>query len=234
MLDLTVEKKVNIGFAVFGVILSFVGSIITAISMGMMETSFMDMPVEMIHEGMGLIVIGSVLGLIATILLLVVYHQWSSVLNMNVENTINIFEYLKQKDPDKVFEYDKFLKSLKNMKIPNWPYWLFFIFMVLYWFFPSLVILPVLSIIFFLVHLHNIFSVADRLQELKGKAYMEFGDLPKDVKTIETRNVLMVLLFTLITLGIYWVYLIIKLSSEINTFVEKDKIARQVILSKIG
>lgn len=236
MVDLTVEKKVNVGLAVFGVILSLVGSLVAASSMGMMSADFMErgMPMEMSYENIGLVVFGSILGLVATIFLLIVYHQWSSVLNTNVTNTINIFEYLKQKDPDKAPEYDAFLKSLRNIKVPSWPYWLFFISMLLYWFLPYIVIFPILSIVFFLIHLHNVFAVADKLQELKGKAYREFGNLPQGINTIKTRNVLIVLLLTIVTLGIYWIYLIIKLSSEINSFIEVDKVARQAILSKVS
>jgi len=236
MVDLTVEKKVNVGLAVFGVILSLVGSLIAASSMGMMSADFMErgMPMEMSYENIGLVVFGSILGLVATIFLLIVYHQWSSVLNTNVTNTINIFEYLKQKDPDKAPEYDAFLKSLRNIKVPSWPYWLFFISMLLYWFLPYIVIFPILSIVFFLIHLHNVFAVADKLQELKGKAYREFGNLPQGINIIKTRNVLIVLLLTIVTLGIYWIYLIIKLSSEINSFIEVDKVARQAILSKVS
>ncbi len=236
MIDLTVEKKVNVGLAVFGVILSLVGSLVAASSMGMMSADFMErgMPMEMSYENIGLVVFGSILGLVATIFLLIVYHQWSSVLNTNVTNTINIFEYLKQKDPDKAPEYDAFLKSLRNIKVPSWPYWLFFISMLLYWFLPYIVIFPILSIVFFLIHLHNVFAVADKLQELKGKAYREFGNLPQGINTIRTRNVLIVLLLTIVTLGIYWIYLIIKLSSEINSFIEVDKVARQAILSKVS
>ncbi|MHC1569322.1 MAG: DUF4234 domain-containing protein, partial [Candidatus Syntropharchaeia archaeon] len=228
--------KVNVGLAVFGVILSLVGSLIAASSMGMMSADFMErgMPMEMSYENIGLVVFGSILGLVATIFLLIVYHQWSSVLNTNVTNTINIFEYLKQKDPDKAPEYDAFLKSLRNIKVPSWPYWLFFISMLLYWFLPYIVIFPILSIVFFLIHLHNVFAVADKLQELKGKAYREFGNLPQGINTIKTRNVLIVLLLTIVTLGIYWIYLIIKLSSEINSFIEVDKVARQAILSKVS
>ncbi len=236
MVDLTVEKKVNVGLAVFGVILSLVGSIITASSVSTMPIDFMEkgVPMEMIYQNMGLMVFGSILGLVATSFLLIVYHQWSSVLNMNIANTINIFEYLKQKDPDKAPEYDTFLKSLRSIKVPSWPYWLFFAFMMLYWFFPYLVIFPILSIVFFLIHLHNVFAVADKLQELKGRAYREFGNLPQGISAIKTRNVLIVLLLTIVTLGIYWIYLIIKLSSEINSFVEVDKMARQAILSKVS
>ena len=236
MIDLTVEKKVNVGLAVFGVILSLVGSLVAASSMGMMSADFMErgMPMEMSYENIGLVVFGSILGLVATIFLLIVYHQWSSVLNTNVTNTINIFEYLKQKDPDKAPEYEAFLKSLRNIKVPSWPYWLFFISMLLYWFLPYIVIFPILSIVFFLIHLHNVFAVADKLQELKGKAYREFGNLPQGINIIKTRNVLIVLLLTIVTLGIYWIYLIIKLSSEINSFIEVDKVARQAILSKVS
>ena len=240
MIDLTVEKKVNVGLAIAGILLSIVGSIITASSMSAIMGGFMmeeDMMPALIGGSIGLMVAGSVLGLISTIFILIVYHQWASVLNTNIANTINIFEYLKQKDPDKAPEYDTFLKSLKGIRVPGWPYWLFFIFLLFYWFLfrvPGAFVFPILSVIFFLIHLHNVFFVADKLQELKSKAYLEFGNLPQGIQAIKTRNVLLVLLLTIVTFGIYWIYLIIKLSSEINSFIDVDKMARQAILSKVS
>jgi len=77
-------------------------------------------------------------------------------------------------------------------------------------------------VVFFVTFLHFLFEAARHLQEEKVRLYRVLFDV-EFRPIIKERNVLTVLLLTLITFGVYWLYLIVELSKEINEFLDADE-----------
>ncbi|MCD6103632.1 MAG: DUF4234 domain-containing protein, partial [Thermotogaceae bacterium] len=91
------------------------------------------------------------------------------------------------------------------------------------------VIFSLLAIIFLAIYLQSVFTVSKRLEEIKNTMYSVMGISTLQMQNIKSRNIGLFILFVIITLGIYWLYLLIKLSSEINNYLDTDQRLRQMV-----
>ncbi|PLV56649.1 hypothetical protein AS006_03325 [Thermotoga sp. SG1] len=149
------------------------------------------------------------LSIVSSLSLFVVYRQWAILLNENTLNTKKLAE-----------SYGIDLKGIPL--VPNWTYFAFVLFWFLSFLFPEVWLFSLLQVVFFVTFLHFLFEAARHLQEEKARLYRTLFDV-EFRPIIKERNVLSVLLLTLITLGVYWLYLIVELSKEINEFLDADE-----------
>ncbi|WP_236681746.1 hypothetical protein [Thermotoga sp. RQ7] len=148
------------------------------------------------------------LSMISSLSLFVVYRQWTVLLNENALKTQRLAE-------------SHGLDLKKVPLVPNWTYFAFVLFWFLSFLFPEVWLFSLLQVVFFVTFLHFLFEAARHLQEEKVRLYRVLFDV-EFRPIIKERNVLSVLLLTLITLNAYWLYLVIELSKEINEFLDID------------
>lgn len=72
------------------------------------------------------------------------------------------------------------------------------------------------------------------MSNLKNKVYHYLKEekgvsLSGEVYRIPSRNIITFIILSVITLSIYWLYLLVKLSSEINNYVKSDEKMRKEI-----
>ena len=84
----------------------------------------------------------------------------------------------------------------------------------------------VMSFVFLAYYLSQIFKVSVELINIKSQFYSFY--LKEDYHEgleyiIAYRNIIMFFVFSVLTLGIYWYYLLFKLSTEINLFLDYDE-----------
>ncbi|MCS7232537.1 MAG: DUF4234 domain-containing protein [Synergistetes bacterium] len=109
------------------------------------------------------------------------------------------------------------------MKINSWA---FPIYAFLYAFgaiIPVLNVMNIPALIFLAIYLHSLFSVSSDLSKFKNMIYFHLlGGIPFPIPEIRERNVIVVAILSIITLNIYWLYLLIKLTKEISNFINAD------------
>ncbi|RKX52138.1 MAG: hypothetical protein DRP30_06695, partial [Thermotoga sp.] len=93
-------------------------------------------------------------------------------------------------------------------------------------------LLGIIGFVFFAIYIQSVFSASNQLQDVKTKMYnaLSKGEMLVNLKLIKSRNVGLVILLSIITLGIYAYYLLVALSKEINSFVEQDKELRNKLI----
>ena len=89
------------------------------------------------------------------------------------------------------------------------------------------------------IYIHNIFKSTSKLSDLKDKIYRYLKeekdvDLAGEVYRIPQRNIITFIILSVITLSIYWLYLLVKLSSEINNYVKSDEKMRKELEKAFG
>jgi len=198
-------RRVSVNLAVVGVAFSAVGTV------ALLETyrrfiggDRVDVP---------LLALATFLSLISSVILFVVYRQWIACLNESARRTLELMERLNFPVPDE-----------KIALVPSWSYTLFVIFWALSLLFPQLGIFALLQLVFFVIFLHHLFTAQHKLQEMKNKLLFELTGHDYKIEVFRTRNVLTAFLLALLTLGVYWLYLTVRISKEINDFMEKDEI----------
>ena len=198
-------RRVSVNLAVVGVAFSAVGTV------ALLETyrrfiggDRVDVP---------LLALATFLSLISSVILFVVYRQWIACLNESARRTLELMERLNFPVPDE-----------KIALVPSWSYTLFVIFWALSLLFPQLGIFALLQLVFFVIFLHHLFTAQHKLQEMKNKLLFELTGHDYKIEVFRTRNVLTAFLLALLTLGVYWLYLTVRISREINDFMEKDEI----------
>ncbi len=232
------EKRISNGMAVAAVVLGVLGTLFAMIgAVAAAEAAFWYDFDAMTGAGV-IMILGGLMGLVSGILQLVVMYQWSSVLKTNIDNTRIIMTSLGRRviDRDKVDVIDLFSSRLSGMQLPVWSYWLYVVFYVIGLLTGAYAILLfILAFIFLAAYLHGVFSVSDNLQDMKGKVYpFLLGRVVfEDIRKVQKRSIGLFILLALITFGIYWYYLLIKLSSEINAYVEMDSRLRESVFKKL-
>ncbi len=176
-----------------------------------------------------------VMGIILMILQLILLKQWMNVLNRNILNTQSLLASIKTDDVSVKSEIETASMEMKNEVIPGWAFWGYIISYLLTIVFSFIgyvaVIFAIVSLIFFLIYLHEIFSTSSDLFKTKSRVYSYLKNMKglpasEEIMPVTRRNLFLVILLTIVTFGIYWLYLIIKLSYEINEYVKSDEIAR--------
>ena len=232
------EKRISIGMAVAAVILGVVGTVFMFIGAVAATEAAYYYDFDMMTGASAIMILAGVMGLVSGILQAVVMYQWSSALKTNIENTRIVMTSLGKKitDSEKTDVIDLFSTRLSGMQLPVWAYWLYVVLYVIGLFSGAYSILfLVLGFIFLAIYLHGVFSVSENLQDMKGKIYPYLLEkvVFDDIRTINKRNIGLFILLSIVTFGIYWYYLIIKLSSEINAYTGIDSRLRESVYNKL-
>ncbi|HPF15995.1 MAG TPA: DUF4234 domain-containing protein [Thermotogota bacterium] len=176
---------------------------------------------------------GSLLAAITGILQMWLIFQWSQALNTNIDNSLSILQYMDH-SKDAFFKsvtVSEYIQKLKKSKIDLFWFQIYVVFYI----FGGLsrrymVYLSLISFVFLGIFLQMVFSSENTLQLAKNHFYSIL--LPQKhlyLNQIRKRNFPLVILFTVATLGIYWYYLLIKHSTEINKFIASDQENRRLL-----
>ena len=184
-----------------------------------------------------ILIIGGLFALISQIFQVIVIYKWSRAINTNIDNTRFVFNELKKevKDKSKNEALDILNFEFSTNKVQDWAYWIYFAMLIIAFFsLGSFAWAAPIGVIFLAIYIHSIFSISKSLQETKTHIYNFLGkrDLSNN-KYIKDRNVGLFILFIIITFGIYWLYLIIKLSDEINDYLSWDIKTRENLLKDL-
>jgi len=231
------ERKVNTTFAILAVVFSVISGVIAVVGagsffMGAVEGLFgYGHPYGRIVGGMVIVVFSGLLGILSAIFTLIVLNQWSSTLNENIQNSKILLDYAKQKvETEKQMNLVALQSHLSVLSLNVWAYWAYLIVYVISFFIPMLsFVLWILSVIFLSIYLQSVFTVAKKLEEIKNIMYPVFGISSPMMSYIKQRSIGVFILLVIVTLGIYWWYLLIKLSDEINQYIDADQKLRQAI-----
>lgn len=221
------EKKVSMVAAVLAVVFAIFSVILGLVS------SFMLVSGEIIGA-LGSWVILAFFGLIGAILQAVVLYQWSAAVNQNLNNTRHIFSYLKERIEDPLRgEVGFFANRIEEFIIPTWPYWIYLAMYIVGLFTGWYIFLfNLLGFIFLAFYINNIFKATNKVSDLKNKVYSYLKDrknaaIAGEVYRIPQRNIIVFIILSVITASIYWLYILIKLSSEINNYIKSDEKIRK-------
>jgi len=207
------EKEVKVIFAILVLLFGLIGIFTAWVPFGFVVTM--------------------ILGFINAVLQTILIFQWADVINTNIDNTRIFINQLISKKPEKASELQMMISQLQGIKIDMTMFWVYMVLYVLsqvlsfnYWITP---VVSILAFIFLMIYLQNTFSQEHRLLSLKNQFYGHFSAHTYHLDQIKKRNVGLLILFVIITLGIYWWYILIKHSQEINDFVEADVNNRRMI-----
>jgi len=227
------EKKVSVRLAVASIVFGIIT--IAAWIGGMSYMGFT------IAEGygdyetyMGALAIAVIFGIISAIFQFAVMNQWANTLKMNKDNTKLVLDYLNMKaqDVEEKFDISLIRNKIESVEIKTWAFWLYLVFYILNYILPTYGLLGIIGFVFFAIYIQSVFSASNQLQDVKTKMYnaLSKGEMLVNLKLIKSRNIGLVILLSIITLGIYAYYLLVALSKEINSFVEQDKELRNKLI----
>ena len=240
MLDLSVEKRVSSNTALASVVLSIVGILGTAVGLfGFMGGLLSASPLGAIGAG-GLLVVSLLLGVVGTVLQLVVVYQWGGALNANLANLRLLLQHLVALAGDETerVTFQGALERLTGMGVSAGLFWGYVILHLAGFFLPGGPgrLLGFLAFVFIAFYLNAVFKLTDAIQDLREKLYTHLlGEgtcIPKS--RIRHRNVFVSLVFMVLTLGIYWLFLLYNLTTEINLYLDDDQAARNRILQELA
>lgn len=215
-MNYSISKRVNANLAILILVFGIVGLFLVFIPFG--------------------ILLSSILGVVNAVLLVLLIFQWAQVLNLNAENTSKILRNLAASGASNSAELNMLASNLGSVKIDLTMYWLYLGFYVLsnfmnwVWLWGGGFLFNILSFIFLMVFLQNTFSSEQKLQNIKNQLYSyRVGKSTRVLNQIKPRNVGLLILFFIITFGIYWWYFLIKHSQEINDFLDADEYNLKVL-----
>lgn len=225
------ESRVNVALAVLAVIFVFL-AVVLAIAgavVAMQEAMSGQVPVR----GGGLIALTVVFGILSAIFQFVVLYQWSSAMNHNVKNTEQVLSNIKERLEDPLRgEVGFFLNRVEEYRVITWPFWVYLVMYIIGLFAGWYALLfNLIGFIFMAVYLSSIFKSTNKLSDLKDRIYQYLQEkkgvtLPERVHRIKRYNIILFIVLAVITFAIYWLYLLIKLSLEINRYLESDEKVR--------
>ena len=240
MLDLSVEKRVSTNTAVASVVLGLVGILGRAIAyFTFMGALIAQSPFGAIGGG-GILVIALFLGVVGTILQLVVVYQWAGALNTNLSNLRLLLQHLVARAGDETerVNFQGGLELLSGMGVSMVLFWGYVILHLTSFFLPGALgkLLGFAAFLFIAFYLHSVFKLTDAVQDLRQKLYIHImGEGPcLPPSRIRHRNLFLTLVFMILTLGIYWLFLLYNLTVEINGYLDDDQAARNRILKGLA
>lgn len=240
MLDLSVEKRVSSNMAIASVVLSIVGILGTAIGfIGFMGAMMAASPLGAVGGG-GILVISLFLGVIGTIMQLVVVYQWAGALNANLANLRLLLQHLVARAGDETerVNFQGGLERLSGMGVSMVLFWGYVLLHLAGFFLPGGAgkLLGFVAFVFIALYLNAVFKLTDAVQDLRQKLYAHvLGEGPcLPPSRIRHRNLFLSLVLMVLTLGIYWLFLLYSLTSEINAYLDDDQSARSRILQELA
>ncbi len=215
------EERVSMPAAILAVVFVILSGIFGVV------TGFSGLTGEL-EVALGSLVISIILGIVSAILQFVVLYQWCKVLNTNIKNTQRIFNYMKESLQDPLRgEIGFFANRIEDFLIPTWLFWTYLV-LYLVGLIPAATIVGLIAFIVLAVFLSKVFQTTNRISDLKDKLYSYLKGqkglgLDYSVERIPHRSIGIFILLFIITFGIYWAYILIKMSSEINQYVHSDE-----------
>jgi hypothetical protein len=161
--------------------------------------------------------------------------QWAGCLNRNITETNKTLTQLikTSKDEDAIYDFNWMKEKLDALRIQLWPFFAYIGTSILGTIFSNAAMfLSIVSFIFLAWYLSLIFKVCTELINIKSQFYSFYlkSNYTEGLEyTILYRNIVMFFFFSIMTLGIYWYYLLFKLTTEINFFLEKDEKFRKML-----
>jgi hypothetical protein len=225
------ENRVSVASAILAVVFIIITPIVSVIGgiTAVSQYTTGDVVSGVTTSG-GTVVLAVVMGIISAILQAVVLYQWGSVINNNIKNTKHVFTHAKDQLQDPLRgEIGFFVNRLEDFMVQSWP---FYVYLVMYivaqfvgWY---SFLLYLIGFIFLAIYLSNIFKATGKVSEMKDKIYSYLKGAKglsseSFIFRIPQRSVALVIILSVITLGIYWAYLLIKLSTEINEYISSDE-----------
>ena len=240
MLDLSVEKRVSSNLAVASVVLSIVGILGTAVGFfGFMGALMAASPLGAVGGG-GILLISLLLGVVGTVLQLVVVYQWAAALNTNLANLRLLLAHLVAHAGDETerVNYQNGLELLSGMGVSTALFWGYILLHLAGVFLPGGLgrLMGFVAFVFIALYLNAVFKLTDAVQELRQKLVAHvLGEGPcLPPKRIRHRNLFASLAFMVLTLGIYWLFLLYNLTAEINAYLDDDQAVRNRILQDLA
>ena len=209
--SLVQEKYVSKEMAIIAVVLSVIG-------------------IATLYVGIGII-----FQLVSAILIFIVLYQWSQAIKTNIQNTLFILNHVKEniEDEQKKNAIVALESRLKTIEIYDWAYWIYLVCAIVGYINWYLFVINLIGLIFAAIYLQNVFSASFKLQDAKSKVYQYVSDkFILSGEIIKRRNIGLFIILAIITFGIYWYYLLIKMSYEINEFLQWDIESRERVLSE--
>lgn len=189
----------------------------------------------------GSLALVALFGILSAIFQLLVLYQWARAINRNITNTRDVFLNLKDRLEDPLRgEIGFFANRAEEFVVQTWPFWLYLVFYIIGLFTGVYAILfNILAFIFLAVYLHHIFRSTGKLSDLKDKLYQYLEGkhgvrLGGQVFRIPRRSIILFIILSIITFTIYWLYLLVKLSSEINRYLSTDETLRREVEEALG
>ncbi len=161
--------------------------------------------------------------------------QWAGCLNRNISETNETLSRIMEKSSDEntLYDFNWMKDKLSTLRIQLWPFMVYIAASILSVIFNDTgMFLSLFSFVFLTLYLAQIFKVSIELIDIKSQFYSFY--LKSEYREgleyiIPYRNIIMFFFFTVLTLGIYWYYLLFKLTNEINLFLERDERLREML-----
>lgn len=169
---------------------------------------------------------------------IIVCYQWAVCINHNITETQSFFFRTSSiiDDEEEIYDFNWMIDKLNTLKINLMPFWMYLVFSILGIVIPGAYLLfSILGFASLAYYLNKLFILSGELSDIKSQFfgfYLKSDYEPRIENTIKPRNIIYFLLFSIFTMGLYWYYLIFKLSMEINLFLNSDEILRSK-LSKL-
>ncbi|BBJ27721.1 hypothetical protein [Athalassotoga saccharophila] len=229
------DGRVNVTLAVMVIIFTLISIVVLFTAVGEIMYSYNNQSAYITYANSGYYVTIMIINFINMIFQFIVLKEWMDVLNRNILNTQSMISTIKTEDLSVKSEIETASLELKNAMVKGWPFWAYmisYIIGILFVFEMGVMALfEILAFIFLLIYLYHIFSSYSAIYKTKSRLYSYLRNMKglpnvQDVPQITQRNIFLVVIFTIITAGVYWLYLIVKLSLEINEYVKNDEITR--------
>ncbi len=232
------DGRVNVGLAVTAIVLILVTTITSTVVMamaGMRTFNGMTTGINMlslISFSLGVYIFVLILGVITAILQFVVLKQIMNVLNNNINHTRALLANIQTDDLSIKSEIEAAAKELESERVPGWAFWGYVVSYIIAFVFlfvpPMTSIFGLVGFVLYLIYLYQIFSTSASIYQVKNRVYSYLRNMKKlpqveELRPITKRNIFLVLVLTIVTFGVYWLYLLVKLPTEVNEFVKSDE-----------
>ncbi len=232
-LDFSEEKRVNKNFAIAALLLGIVNiALIWIGSFYAISTLATGNILAGAATGVGVMLFSVVIGILVMVFQALVIFQWSQTLNGNIKNTQTMLQRMQSEKSDQrsLADIQIMNTEISNMRLEPWAFWVYLGLYFIQLFVPAtaVFVLGILGFIFLAVYLQMVFSLSKKLQDIKAKFYAFYsqGNM-RNLHHIKSRNIGIFILLNIITFGIYWWYLLIVMSGEINAFLDTDQQIRK-------
>lgn len=232
-MDFSEEKRVNKNFAIASLLLGVANIVIVLVGMFISgRTLLTGQILGSTAVFFGTLVLSVIVGILVMVFQTLVIYQWSQSLNGNIKNTQNmLLNLLNTKSDNRVIaDIHTMTTEMQNLRLEPWAFWVYLglYFIALFVPSPGDFWVNILGFVFLAVYLQMVFTLSKKLQDIKARFYSFYGrGSMSNLHRIKSRNIGIFILLTIVTFGIYWWYLLIVMSGEINDFLDIDQQARK-------